>query len=726
MTVCKRGVTVPTTSSSATVHRGVAWRTTTEGRVLAKADVQALHASGDLPPPEDVLLVHVKPGEWRLDLDIPFTSKPAERRSYPFEAEPEKLDEDGRFSVAFVFVRGPETLSPGFSFPLVHVVDVTDASALGHVPTVDFSAAGAETTTITFGEVPAAPSEELLECVCIPGTTFEFDRSFIRPTVVDHLKKIDEVLGAHPATKLFVVGHTDRVGNDVYNKKLADRRAFSTLAFITDDAHAWELLYAEEGWGLKTVQVILADLGHDPGPPDGFMGPNTERAMRSFLGVPQGTPVANDPPFREELFLAYMTGKHAVKATADQFIAPRFTGCGEFNPLLPPNAAELANVAPGNEANRRVVVYLMSEAVAPPCAIDDVGPCRVEIAKPGPRTRFACAFYDELASRCDCEGGTADGPPPPAATGTASATVIVTLDGVPQDDATVRIDGPTKLPDARTTGGRARFEGLAAGAYVFNGARLTLHGQAARQLAAGQEVTLTIALTTAVVEEAPASLTVTVTWVGDGGERFPAATAVVVLSGRPGRAQAPATFTRLVPQEYVVTASDVAEGGMAVTRSEVVFCAPGSSQTVEIALRYPLTGDRKDPWTVEVTFPEEPTLYMNETLVWAGIETPLPILVNPDVQAKLAEADEHRAAVRAATMTRLRMAVADYQAEQRRQGNVVFHDQDQVDTFDWLKNEWTLEDEKDKEGATAAMHLTLVLQGHAVARGTQTIVSDMP
>ncbi len=274
----------------------------------------------------------------------------------------------------------------------------------------------------------------MIECVCIPGVTFEFDKSFLRPTVVDKMKEIDAELTKFPDAKLMIWGHTDRVGNDQYNKDLSDRRARSTFAFITDNADIWEELYNQENWGLATVQTVLKDLGHDPGEIDGVMGPNTQAAMRSFLGVPDGTPVNNDATFRKKLFKAYMTGKHDVRVTEGQFADPKFMGCGEFNPFLAPNANELANRNPGNEPNRRVVVYLFRNPPQNiPCKLHDIGPCKLEIAKnPGaradrsPNPPFPCAFYDGIATKCHCEGGKA-APPPPAPKATLEIVTSTTL-----------------------------------------------------------------------------------------------------------------------------------------------------------------------------------------------------------------------------------------------------------------------------------------------------------
>ena len=293
-----------------------------------------------------------------------------------------------------------------------YVFSDSDQPGIIYVPQ-DWSETGLateQTHTVRVRKLEYEPA--MLECVCIPGITFEFDKSFLRPSVVDHMAPVDDALRRHPDAKLIVWGHTDRVGNDQYNKDLSDRRAKSTYAFITDQPDVWEELYNEENWGLKTVQTVLQDQGHDPGAIDGVMGPDTQRAMRSFKGLPEGASVQNDAAFRSELFLAYMTGKHDVHVADDQFAPPKFMGCGEFNPFVEPNEAELANRAPGNEPNRRVVLYLFKRPPRNvPCQIHGMSPCRTEIDKPGqrndrsPNPAFRCAFYDGIARDCRCEQG---------------------------------------------------------------------------------------------------------------------------------------------------------------------------------------------------------------------------------------------------------------------------------------------------------------------------------
>lgn len=240
---------------------------------------------------------------------------------------------------------------------------------------------------------------QFLGCATIPGITFEFDTSFVRPSVVNAIKKVEEALAAHPAAKVMVFGHTDKVGSDLYNKALSERRARSMYAFITDDVAEWERLYSEEGWGIKVVQLILKDLGgaFDPGVIDGVNGPQTQQAVKNYQGA-RGLSVDGvaGPQTRKKLFADYMTGKHDVTLTPDQFMDPKHMGCGEFNPVRPTEDP--------CEANRRVTFLLFDPRRLPhlPCQIGGIGPCQKQMTQRSPRFKesFGCSFYDSLARRC--------------------------------------------------------------------------------------------------------------------------------------------------------------------------------------------------------------------------------------------------------------------------------------------------------------------------------------
>ena len=242
------------------------------------------------------------------------------------------------------------------------------------------------------------PPPQFKECVTIPGVTFQTGTSFVRPSVVKHLQKLEAEIGANPDAKVFIFGHTDKVGDEVYNKKLSERRAESVHAFITDDAETWERLYQEEDWGEGVLAQILEDFGGTFAP---SQAGSFTQAVHHYQEkrLPDEADGIAGPNTRKEMFTEYMTGKHDVELVPDQFLGTGHMGCGEFNPVQPADGA--------CEANRRVVFYLFEADRCPvlPCKEGDVGPCHKQIAEGDPRyvETFRCSFYDSVSKNCDCE-----------------------------------------------------------------------------------------------------------------------------------------------------------------------------------------------------------------------------------------------------------------------------------------------------------------------------------
>jgi OOP family OmpA-OmpF porin len=61
--------------------------------------------------------------------------------------------------------------------------------------------------------------------VALYGIYFDFDKSDVKPESDPTLKEIAKLLSENPKLNLFVVGHTDNVGNFDYNMKLSESRA---------------------------------------------------------------------------------------------------------------------------------------------------------------------------------------------------------------------------------------------------------------------------------------------------------------------------------------------------------------------------------------------------------------------------------------------------------------------------------------------------------------------
>ena len=61
--------------------------------------------------------------------------------------------------------------------------------------------------------------------VALYGIYFDFDKSDVKPESDPALKEITKLLSENPSLNLYVVGHTDNVGDFDYNMKLSQARA---------------------------------------------------------------------------------------------------------------------------------------------------------------------------------------------------------------------------------------------------------------------------------------------------------------------------------------------------------------------------------------------------------------------------------------------------------------------------------------------------------------------
>jgi outer membrane protein OmpA-like peptidoglycan-associated protein len=263
-------------------------------------------------------------------------------------------------------------------------------------------------------------ADRLIKSHILQNVTFGYDRSFLRPAKAPQLKALCEEIKAwkeeHPDGKLAVFGHADAAGDEGYNKKLSERRAKAVHAFLVKDPAAWESLYKEEKWDLRTTQELLGHLGHDPGPVDGQMGPKTRAALESFQSK-AGLTVDGDagPKTREALYKAFMDGCNPLELKAKEFDSidgQPTSGCSEINQVEKNDGA--------CEANRRVAVFLLKSnknfPIQYPCKQGDVETCKKQAARKGERRTpgFTCLFYDQLVVEVANSGG---GEEPPSGDG---------------------------------------------------------------------------------------------------------------------------------------------------------------------------------------------------------------------------------------------------------------------------------------------------------------------
>lgn len=141
----------------------------------------------------------------------------------------------------------------------------TDSPALLLAPTT----AGKEKNVLRMPLIPLA-------CWRMDELWFDFDSSFIRPESVTEFAELAGLRAAFPGSPLSVFGHADPTGDDAYNERLSGRRAEVVYALLIRDTARWESLYSKpaggDNWGMRSIQVMLKQVGHDPGPADGVIG----------------------------------------------------------------------------------------------------------------------------------------------------------------------------------------------------------------------------------------------------------------------------------------------------------------------------------------------------------------------------------------------------------------------------------------------------------------------
>ena len=299
-------------------------------------------------------------------------------------------------------------------------------------------------------------------CFRMEEIRFAFDSSFPGPDVKGDMPDLADLIERHslkvegPPAKtipppLCIFGHADPVGQDEYNKPLSGRRALAVYAMLVRDVDIWEDLYTKsqggDQWGTAQVQIMLAALGHDPGPVDGVSGDKTKAATKEFQ---QANGLSVDgvagPNTRKALYRAYMDdlcGPRLELDPKEHFLARAedgkglkgdVQGCGEFNPILMFSKEEHDDFERSsdkternleNGPNRRVMILLFAPGrqINPehwPCprAREGVVGCKKRFFVDADQRRqcqqerrefeqtqdtFACRFYQLITDDSPCE-----------------------------------------------------------------------------------------------------------------------------------------------------------------------------------------------------------------------------------------------------------------------------------------------------------------------------------
>ena len=83
--------------------------------------------------------------------------------------------------------------------------------------------------------IPGATVERVGEGIQVTfesGLLFDFNSDKVKPEAQRNLANLAASLGKYPNSSLLIVGHTDAVGSDDFNRALSERRAMSTASYL--------------------------------------------------------------------------------------------------------------------------------------------------------------------------------------------------------------------------------------------------------------------------------------------------------------------------------------------------------------------------------------------------------------------------------------------------------------------------------------------------------------
>lgn len=272
----------------------------------------------------------------------------------------------------------------------------------------------------------------------LTGLLFETNKAFLKPEAMTGIQMLKKLYKSVPKLVVLVSGHTDRVGDALFNRGLSEERADAVKHFLIDDADEWMKWYAgkkphSKPWGVREDQHMLrtvVDGSKNPfysGPVNGTLDTATKQAIGDFqdsrLLTRTGKP---DNEIRRALVEAYMKLDDAP-LPRDPPIASH--GCGKTHPVSPPGTP------PEEQVDRRVEIFLFEGQIDPKPRT----PC-----PPG-----GCTEYPRWVAQTVL---TVDLDKPPG----ALAVTVVGEDNQPIAGADIHASGPLSLDSISVSGGPAK------------------------------------------------------------------------------------------------------------------------------------------------------------------------------------------------------------------------------------------------------------------------------
>jgi outer membrane protein OmpA-like peptidoglycan-associated protein len=108
--------------------------------------------------------------------------------------------------------------------------------------------------------VRMVPSAGMALTLKVEEILFDFNRAELKPTVFLKLRKIADLVRAHPdkSTRMVIEGHTDEIGTDAYNQELSLNRAKMVMRYLVEDEGLSSGQIQTQGFG-KTKPLYTGD-----------------------------------------------------------------------------------------------------------------------------------------------------------------------------------------------------------------------------------------------------------------------------------------------------------------------------------------------------------------------------------------------------------------------------------------------------------------------------------
>ena len=121
------------------------------------------------------------------------------------------------------------------------------------------STMGLKKTTTLHREIPLKKLE-LNKTIVLKDIYYDFDKATLRDESTMELEKLVDILNVNPTIIVELGAHTDSKGNNLYNKKLSQRRAESVVKYLKKAGISKERLVAK---GYGETQFIAENTNED-------------------------------------------------------------------------------------------------------------------------------------------------------------------------------------------------------------------------------------------------------------------------------------------------------------------------------------------------------------------------------------------------------------------------------------------------------------------------------